>query len=248
MRHNGSFLYPRQRPAPSSAKAVWGLRDAYEGLLNSEWPRPSTNYAYAAQVEAYGGSGNVTSINSGTFPVNVGESIAVFVGWYSASVTVTVSDSMGNTYSSVASVSGTGPTVGQWFYTLNVGSTSSSNVVTVTFSSATSFTTAQFVRLTGGLLKQFDTSTSANTTNTNISSPSFNTAAAGIVLAGRIGYNAQSSSSWSGSYSAINAFPTGGFLYNSTAQLTYASATSGITVTETGNSSISRVLAILALK
>ena len=246
MRRNGSFLYPRTRPALSSAKGVWGLRDAYEGLQNAEWPVPSANYGISNQVSVYGGTSLVTSINSGTFPVSAGNSIAVFVSWYTTA-TVTLADTMGNTYTACTAVSATGPTKGQWFYCMNLGASSSSNVITVTFSVSSDYTTAQFFLLSGGFLKQFDTTASGTASASSVTSGSFNTAAAGIVLVGRNSYNAQSTTTWSSPYTPVSAIPAGG-LYSSSAQNIFSSAQTGITVTETGNSSTNRALAVLALK
>lgn len=247
MRSNGSFLYPRTRPASTSAKAIWGLREAFGAQGVAEWPTPSSAYFVNTHTSVYGSPAPVTSINSGTFPVSVGDSIAVFVGWYS-SASVTVSDSMGNTYTACTAVSAAGPTRCQWFYSMNIGGSSSSNVITVTFSSSSDYTTAEFVLLNGGNLKQYDSSTETSTTGTSVTSPSFNTAGAGIVLAGRQSYDAQYSSSWTTGYTAIGAFPIGGYLYNSTAQKVFSTAQTGITITETGNSSTTRAMAILALK
>ena len=247
MRHNGSFLHPRTRPSSSSAKAVWGLREAFEAQGVAEWPAPASNYYVVNQVGVLGSYSFITSFNSGTFPTSAGQSIAVYVGWYTTA-TVTVTDSMGNTYTPCTAVSATGPTKGQWFYCLNIGSSSSSNVITVTFSTASDYTTGQFILLGGGTLKQFDTQASGTATGTSVTSASFNTSADGIVLVARTAYNAQTSSSWSSPYTAINAFPVPTQLYCSSAQNAFTSAQSGITVTETGNSSINRALAVLALK
>lgn len=246
MRHNGSFLHPRTRPSSSSAKAVWGLREAFEAQGVAEWPTPASNYYVVNQVGVLGSYGFITSFTSGTFPVSAGQSIAVYVGWYTTA-TVTVTDSMGNTYTPCTAVSTTGPTKGQWFYCLNIGSSSSSNVITVTFSTASDYTTGQFILLGGGGLKQFDTTASGTATDTSVTSGSFSTAGAGIVLVGRTAYNAQSTATFSSPYTTINGFPTG-YNYNSSAQNIFSAAQTGITVTETGNSSTNRALAILALK
>lgn len=251
MRSNGSFLSPRARPSSTAAKGVWGLREAFHAQQNYEWPAPTTNYVVSANARVYGGSSAVSSISSGTFPTSVGESIAVFVVWYdTTSVTVTVSDSSGDTYTSATVASSTGSIANaQWFYCLNVGTSNPTNTITVTFSTAQGYATAQFIKLTGGVLKSFDVVANAATSSSAsfITRSSFNTAGAGIVLAGRAAYNAQTSTSWSTGYTAIDSFPTS-LLYSSTAQQTFASAQTGLTVTETGNSNIARALSVLALK
>jgi hypothetical protein len=247
MRHNGSFLSPLIRPSLAGAKAVWGLREAFEALGVAEWPVPSSAYAVNTHTSVGGTASVVTSINSGAFPTSAGNSIAVFVGWYSTA-TVTVSDTMGNTYTACTVVSATGPTKGQWFYSMNIGGSSSSNVITVTFSSGSDYTTGEFVLISGGGLKQFDVSNGATSTGTSVTSPSFNTAGAGIVLVGRTAFNAQNTTSFSSPYTAIGAFPSGPLFYNSTAKNIFSGGQTGITVTETGNSSTNRALAVLALK
>jgi hypothetical protein len=207
-------------------------------------------YVYVNRQAEYS-SGSATTLALPAQSLTTGNNIFVHVVTYSAA-TATVSDTAGNTYTALTRLSGTGPTVSQWFYKLNATG-HAANVVTVTWSVAQTFRWAESVQFSKSGAA-FDVEQATGTaTGTTVTSGSFSTTAAGLILAGRSVFNGQTASSFNQSLTWIDPGTTGAgnlanLQYGSIGYRITTGALSSITVTETGNSSTNRALCIACFK
>jgi len=202
-------------------------------------------YAFVNFAYFYGGAGAVASLALPATSLTTGNHIFAHIRYESATTTVTVTDTAGNTYTGLTQTTATGLVVGRWFYCLNATG-NAANIVTFSFAANRSFTwgsALQFSRSTA----TFDTETSGSATAaTTVTSSSFSTAAAGLLLAGRGVFNQQTATSFNNSIAHMAVTPPTDTVlnYGSVGYVLTTSPQSGITVTETGNSATNRCLQI----
>lgn len=218
------------------------------------WFKPFEGFQLVNNTTGYLAA-SATTLALPATSLTAGNDIFVHVVTYSTA-TATVTDTAGNTYTALTRVAGTGPTVSQWFYKLNAAG-HASNVVTITWSSAQTFRWAssmQFSRTGGGTAFDVEATGTAGSFG-SVTSGSFTTtgASAGLIVAGRSAFNAQTSSSYNQSITWLTpnnaTYPTLTSLnYGSIGYRVLTGVVGPITVTETGNSSTNRALAIACFK
>lgn len=218
------------------------------GQLGRGGKRPVvTGWAYINSA----GNLDTTSGTSLALPatsLTAGNHIFVYVRWENSSTTVSVSDTAGNTYTGLTATNTSDGCYGRWFYCLNA-SGNASNVVTVAWSSARTFRWIGSLQFSCTTSPAYDTETSGSgASSTSVTSSAFNTAGAGLILAGRGVFNQQSSTTFSDSMPMpLSGFSTNGNStthYGNVGYLLTTAAQSSKTITETGNSSTNRCLQI----
>lgn len=216
--------------------------------------RPDLGYELVNHVAGFDDTlASITTLALPATSLTNGNHIFVHVVTYS-SATASISDTAGNTYTALTRLSGTGPTVSQWFYKLNATG-HASNVVTVTWSSAQTFRWAHSLQFYNAGSVSFDVeqATGTSASSTTVTSGSFSTSAAGLILAGRSVFNQQTSSSFNQSITWLDPYPgfgpvLNGLQYGSVGYRVTTGAVGPITVTETGNSNTNRALCIACFK
>jgi len=179
--------------------------------------------------------------------LTAGNSIFVYVKWESVA-TITVADTAGNAYTPLTRLAGTGPTIGQWFYKLNAAG-HASNVVTVTWSASAGFRWVSTVQFSSIATFDVQQATGTSAASTTVTSGSFTTTGAGLILAGRSVFNGQNTSTFNQGLTWVD--PITDTTGNNMGSLGYRLTTGAlgpITVTETGNSGSNRTLCIACFK
>ena len=126
-----------------------------------------------------------TTVAATAFSVTTGNALAVFTDYHSATVTVTVSDTAGNTFTAGTACDQNGNSHGQWFWSLNVTG-NASDVVTATFSLARSHKEITVYQLRNVTAKDFNgaCATSSSSVGTATTGSFTTTVAAEMLLIG----------------------------------------------------------------
>lgn len=186
-----------------------------------------------------------TSFSLPATSLTSGNHIFVFVRYESTTTSTSVSDTAGNTYVGLTEVIANSQVLGRWFYCLNATG-NASNVVTVTWGAARTYRwvgSMQFSK--SGAAFDVEASGTANS-GLSVTSASFNTAAAGLLLAARSVFNADASPTFSDSM--VNPFTLGTSNYGTGAYLLTGGPLTGKTITASGSANTSRALCIAAFK
>lgn len=228
-------------PAASQDKLTGNVDDlyVYDGAFFNGSPGASyrkNDWRYVRTLTATN-TASGTTLAASAFALATGESVFVWVRHETGSTTVSVSDTAGNTYTALSAANTSNGAYGQWFYCLNATG-HASNVVTVTWAGAQSYRYSTIV-VYNKASAAFDTSrTDTSAAATSITSGGFTTAAAGLVLAGHVAYNNDSSAAPS-----APCFRLSSLTYSSVSQRMTDAALSGATVTVSG-ANTTRVLAL----
>ena len=205
----------------------------------------AVTYAFVNSAQSFRTDTITKTIFSAT-SLTTGNNIFVYCTHEDATTSMTCTDTAGNTYIGLTATNRDNLVEGKWFYCLNATG-HASNVVLVTLGAARAYIAATTVQFTG-VGAAYDTETSGQNTATTVTSSSFNTAAGGLVLAGRGIYNAQTSTSYDSGLTMVDNSGNSTTNYSSVGYLLTSSALSAQTITETGNSSTRRCLQIAAFK
>lgn len=205
-------------------------------------------YAYVNTTHAVNfGSG--TSLALPALSLTTGNNIFVHAKWETTATVTSIADTAGNTYTPLTRLAATGPCVSQWFYKLNATG-HASNVVAVTWSASTSVIWVSSLQFSGSPAT-FDveqaTGTTA-TTSTTVTSGSFSTTAAGLILAGRSVFNSQATSSFNQGITWVDPITNNTNNMGSVGYRITTGALGPITVTETGPGAFHRALCIACFK
>jgi hypothetical protein len=207
-------------------------------------------YAFVNSTHALN-SASAATLALPALSLTTGNHIFVHIRWEVSATNVTsVTDTAGNTYTPLTKlVNATGPIVSQWFYKLNAAG-NASNVVTVTWSVATSWRWASSMQFSSVAAATFDLeqATGTSAASTTVTSGSFSTSAAGLILAGRSVYNGQTSSRFNQGIDWVDPVTDNTTNYGSVGYRITLGTLSAITVTETGNSNTNRALCIACFK
>jgi len=209
----------------------------------------ATGYVYVNDAYKYSGSSSVASFALPANSLTTGNNIFVFVSYYDTTTTVSLSDTAGNTYTGLTQIGPSGGCIGRWFYCFNATG-NASNIVTVSFSSSRPYGWGSSIQFSkAGAAFDVETSGAVNP-HASVTSESFSTTAAGLILAGENSYNAQNSASFNNSL--ISYAPAQGgdatLYYQATGYRITSGALSSQTVTETGSSTPNRIIVIAAFK
>lgn len=141
-----------------------------------------------AYVGASGAENNnsTTSLVTAARALTAGNHHYVWVAWFNANITPSVADTAGNTYTAMTRVttSPTADTYGMWFYRHTVTG-HASNVVTVTFPSAVTFSCVRAIELSGDVPTVTQhTGVSVSSTTVQVDDPGLAFGAGSAVLAG----------------------------------------------------------------
>lgn len=208
----------------------------YNGTFTA--PQKFSDWSYRGAVTA-GNTGSGTTLAAAATALTAGDSVFVFVRHETLATTVTISDTAGNTYTPLTAVSSLLGANGQWFYCLNAAG-HASNVITVTWA------VAQTYRYMSALAYRkpsaaFDVEEATGaSTGSDVTSGSFTTAGAGLLLVGEVAYNNES-----GNQSmALPHIKTSAGSYYSTFQRLTRAALVATTVTVNGSGTTNRALAV----
>jgi len=137
-------------------------------------------------------TGSGTTVAATAINLASGHNVFVFVRHEDTAATVTVSDTAGNTYTALTQANTSNGAYGQWFYCLNATG-NSSNVITATWSAARTYKYVTAVVYSKASASYDTEQTKAVAAATSITSDAFSTSGAGLVLAGCVSYNNDSS-------------------------------------------------------
>lgn len=200
-------------------------------------------FAYVSETNAVN-SASGTTLSTPSYANTAGNHLFVHVV-YSATgtTTATVMDTAGNTFTPLSRVQAdTQPLWGQWFYCLNATG-NAANVFTVTLGAARSNRLIRVFEFScaGAALDQDRTPvTTGGLLSSTISDGPFNTPADGLILAGEVNWNSDTSTNFGAGYTGMSSLQP----YSKQGYRVTSGALTGETTTYTGAVSTYRGLAV----